>query len=68
MDELWKEGDKCEILCPFCHIKTSTTFVSGRLELKNGVSVSGILLGVCDRCRQNSTIPAQSVEQIKQAL
>lgn len=60
-----KEGEKSKALCNSCGV-TEITYLLKNVDFsdKSG-TIKDILVGVCDKCDEIITIPAQSTAQIK---
>lgn len=69
---LFKEGDRSEAICPHCETLVTTRLLVRTLRLdgdgEDEVEVPGVLAGVCDRCDNPISLPAQSIHRVGEAL
>lgn len=66
--KLYQPGDTSKAVCPHCGKLVSTTFTYRDVPFEDGPGVvRGILVAVCDECRNVIAIPAQSTPAIRRA-
>ena len=63
-----KEGDRSESMCPTCKARVYIQYSYRTVHLDNSnVDVKNVLVGVCERCSETVSIPAQSFPRLKEA-
>ena len=64
----YNAGDKSKAICPECGL-VETTFEYRDIFLEqHRKTVPNILVGVCDKCHQTVSTPAQSTPMIHQGI
>lgn len=67
--EFYKEGDRSRALCPHCKKKVTTTFKVRTSDIFDGsvsYTVPDILVGVCDLCDADVSVPQQSFAAVSE--
>ena len=65
----YREGAKCEAVCPYCEKSVTATLTNETLSLCKGLEeVENSLVLVCDECGNMTGIPARSLPPIQQAI
>jgi len=67
--QIYKEGDKSKAICPHCRKLVATTFQVRTSSIHDGNStyrVPMVLVGVCDQCESNITVPQQSFAAVSE--
>lgn len=68
---MYKELDKSTAICSFCKKQVTTTMKTKNTLIHddgNHYIISNIMVGVCDKCNQDVSIPQQSFNEISNQI
>jgi len=67
--KIFKVGDRSKAMCSYCKKMVETTFAVKNVPVSHGKgSVSGVLAGVCNKCKKVISIPQQSAPRVREQL
>ena len=66
--KILKEGDRSESMCQTCKARVPIKYLYRTVHLdESDVDVKNVLVGVCEKCGETVSIPAQSFPRLKEA-
>jgi len=66
--KILKEGDRSEAMCHKCQARVPIKYYYRTVHLdESDIDVKNVLVGVCEKCGETVSIPAQSFPRLKEA-